>query len=889
MSEFSPNGPVPRASYRLQLNKDFTFADVERIAPYLGRLGVSHAYLSPILKARAGSTHGYDTVDHTQINPELGTMEDFRSMAKRLRDEGLGIILDIVPNHMGVGGADNRLWLDLLEWGLDSRYADWFDVDWSPAEPSLKNKVLVPFLGSSFGDAVAEGRLTLRFDAEEGSFAAWAEDTHKMPLDPRHYGHILGRVPSLTSLAEQFSTLNGPDEAHALKSALTRVDASAVEDAVAKLNAPAAREELRDLFERQNWRAARYSVAADDINYRRFFIVSDLGAIRIERDDVFEHAHRLIFQLVEEGLVDGLRVDHIDGLYDPKGYTKRLRQQCPKPVYLVVEKILAEDEQLRRDWQVDGTTGYEFANNAVQLAVDPLAETALSQLYSEFTGQKLSLPAIEREAKFEIIDLEMAAELDSLTKRLRAIASQHPSTADLTRNGLRSALRLLVASMDVYRTYVDTDGASDEDISNLDRALSRARSIGPTLDPALFDFLRKVASGELAGEVHYDAEMVTNRAMRLQQFTGPAMAKGLEDTALYRYNRLIALSDVGQKPDQFGVSVERFHEFNSQRAEAYPLGMLTSSSHDTKRGEDVRARIAALTNMVDAWTEAVHRWQDWLGEAGAAIDANDLYYFLQQVVGSWPSDLLDGVALDASALASFKERSVAAMTKAVREARVHTHWTAPSEEYEEAVAAVIEMTLDPSTPLFSDLRSFATKLAERGAANGLVSTALKLTVPGMPDIYQGAELHELSMVDPDNRRPVDFALRERLLGDSAPIDLASGWRDGSAKLKTIQELLQLRGDHPALFARGTYEPLAIEGDESGRALAFLRRHEGEALIVAAWLASSPAPSARIVPPPGFAGARWSSVLQKDLIADATDFAGLLGDLPVAVLTVDEPQ
>jgi (1->4)-alpha-D-glucan 1-alpha-D-glucosylmutase len=362
------------------------------------------------------------------------------------------------------------------------------------------------------------------------------------------------------------------------------------------------------------------------------------------------------------------------------------------------------------------------------------------------------------------------------------------------------------------------------------------------------------------------------------------MAKGLEDTALYRYNRLIALSDVGQKPDQFGVSIEQFHEFNRQRAYAYPLGMLTSSSHDTKRGEDVRARVAALTSMVDAWTGAVHRWRDWLGEAGAAIDANDLYYFLQQVVGSWPSELLDGVALDASALASFKERSIAAMTKAVREARVHTHWTAPSEEYEGAITAVIEMTLDPSSPLFSDVRSFATKLAERGAANGLVATALKLTVPGMPDIYQGAELHELSMVDPDNRRPVDFALRDQLLGQSGPIDLALGWRDGSAKLKTIQLLLQLRAASPDLFAQGTYEPLAFDGDTDGRALAFLRRHNGQAMIVCAWLGSSPAPSARIVLPSNLSAARWSSVLQQQVIEDASDFSALLGDLPVAVIT-----
>lgn len=882
MPDTATSKPEPRASYRLQLNKDFTFADVEGIAGYLGRLGISHAYLSPILKARAGSAHGYDTVDHSQINPELGTLDDFRRMAGRLRQEGIGIILDIVPNHMGVGGANNPYWLDLLEWGRDSRYSNWFDINWSPSEPSLANKVLVPFLGCSYGEALANGRLALRFDPDEGSFAAWAEDTHKLPIDPRTYGDILERGgDALQRLGRDFAALSGPEGSHELKRAL-RDEADDIEAILRYLSEPDRRDVLAQLYDRQNWRAARYSVAADDINYRRFFIVSDLGAIRIEHEEVFDHVHRLVFQLVEEGLVEGLRVDHVDGLYDPGQYALRLREKCPRPIYLVVEKILAPHEKLRADWNVDGTTGYEFANAVAQLLVNPEAEAALTDFYRDFTGRTETLDAIERQAKLDIIDYEMAAELDALCARLRSIAERSRATADLTRNGIRNGLRHLVASMPVYRSYFDGTEPHADDRRNLAVAMAEARRMAPALDPAIFDFLERVAMADHDQFDETSRDEIVETAMRLQQYTGPVMAKGLEDTALYRFNRLIALSDVGEKPDRFSAGVDSFHDFNRWRSQHAPLGMLTSSSHDTKRGEDVRARVAALTLIPGEWMEAVQRWRELLVQAEAPeVDPNDLYYLFQQVIGSWPVEFTGRDEIATEALDTFRARSEAAMLKALREARTHSTWTAPNEAYEAAVVRVLGTLLDPSGELFAELRRFADRLAPLGARNSLVAATLKLTVPGMPDIYQGAELYEQSLVDPDNRRPVDFALRQEVLDEvtAAPAVTSTDWPTGASKLGVIQRLLQLRREKPELFAKGSYDPLRLDND---RAIAFLRRHGDEAVLVVAWLGlEEDVPDAGIDLPEG-GGASWQPVFGGEEITGTLTLRQLLGDLPVAV-------
>ncbi|MDB5537437.1 MAG: maltooligosyl trehalose synthase [Devosia sp.] len=797
---------VPRATYRLQLNKDFGFAQALALVPYLDRLGISHLYLSPILRARAGSTHGYDTVEHREINPELGTLDDFRRLATAAREREMGIILDFVPNHMGIGGTENVYWLVVLKLGQGSRYAHWFDIDWHPGDSSLTGKVLVPVLGCSYGEALEQDRLVLKFSADTNSFAIWVDNTNLLPLDPKTYP-ASGEIDAINTDKDRL-------------------------DGLVKL---------------QHWRVARYSVAADDINYRRFFIVNELAGIRIEEPDVFDHAHALIFQLIGQGLVDGLRIDHIDGLRDPKAYAVKLREKSPRPIYLVVEKILAPHEQLRGDWGVDGTTGYEFSTHLTALGSDPAGEAGLSRAYEEFTGERLAFTEIELESKLTIIDTEMGAELDRLATLARAIAVGKNATSDLTRNALRNAIRMLVAHMPVYRSYADGDGSSEIDRRNVGLSLAEARRDAPTLDPAVFDFLAELIAnpGEQNG-----LEFV----LRMQQFTGPVMAKGLEDTALYRGNRLIALNDVGERPDRFNIGVAAFHDFNAARLAQFPHAMLTTSSHDTKRGEDTRARILTLSGRAGAWKTAVDEWTAQLGPVAEGIERNELWYFFQMLLGAWPTDFPETGELPAAALDQFRQRLQAAMQKSVREARVNSSWTKPNEVYETALTRLIDTALAdmPDDGFLTAFRLFATSIGEQGARIGLAQTVLKLTVPGVPDIYQGAELWEQSMVDPDNRRPVDFVARWQLLDNAdAPLDIAN-WRDGSVKLQVIERLLRQRADDPELFAKGSYEPVAA-GDHI---VAFLRRHEGRSILVAVALHPWTAPGDELKLPEALASTQW---------------------------------
>ncbi len=890
--------PQPRATYRLQLNKDFTFANVEAIAPYLARLGISHAYLSPILEARPGSTHGYDVTDQTRINPELGTLEDFRRMAGVLRRHGIGLILDIVPNHMGIGGESNPYWLDVLEWGRGSRYAGWFDINWSPSEPSLKDKVLVPFLGSAYGDALANGKLELRFDPNAGSFAVWAEGAHRLPLAPQTYARILRSGEELTKLGAEFASLGPTDHERAseLKERLTKLCASRpeivreIEASVASFNGAEQRNALDELITAQHWRPARYFVAADDINYRRFFIVSDLAAIRIERDDVFDHVHRLTFQLVEEGLVEGLRIDHIDGLYDPKAYCLKLRQKCPRPIYLIVEKILAPHEQLRADWQVDGTTGYEFGAAVTQLLTDPDGQVPLTETYVGYAGRTGTLEAEEERARLDIVDYEMTAELDALTVRLRDIAVAGRATADLTRNAIRNGLRHVVSTLPVYRTYVDAHGVSDIDRRQIAFAIQRARQAAPAVDPAVFDFLSAVMTGELKSA---DPDAVLEAARRIQQYTGPVMAKGLEDTTLYRFNRLIALSDVGAKPDRYTRSVASFHDFNLAHRQNLPDCMLGTSTHDSKRGEDVRARIAALSGFADLWADTVTHWRELLDQAGApAIEPNDSYYFFQLLLGAWPAEWPVEGPLDDRALEQFRRRIDGAMLKSVREARLRTNWSVPRTAYEDDLAAYVATALSPAADnaFLAAFRALEQTIGLSGAQNGLIGTALKLTVPSVPDIYQGAELWEQSMVDPDNRRAVDYAARQTLAKELNGIknlaDLMADWRSGAVKLGLIARILEHRRSHPRLYARGSYEPLAVTGPDADRVVAFARRHEGNVLLVMATLGPwRGAAEASVELPEGLRGS-WRDLLRQrsiDLTGPDASPAALTDALPVTVL------
>ena len=915
-----------RATYRLQFNKDFGFDAAARIAPYLARLGISHVYASPWLKARPGSSHGYDIVDHHALNPELGDEAAFAGMLAAFQANGLRALLDFVPNHMGVGGADNPLWLDVLEWGPESKFAGWFDIDWRPDRRYLEDKLLVPFLADQYGVELYAGKLKLRFDEREGSFAVWAYDTHKLPISPLDYGRILGDAhPELERLGDAFANLPewrpqagrraGELKAGLALSASERPDvAEAISQAVARFNGIPGDEEswqaLNSLIAKQYWRAANFRVASDDINYRRFFNINDLAGLRMELPDVFEHAHALVLRLLRDRVVDGLRIDHVDGLLDPKDYLNRLRANAPEdpsgaPFYLVVEKILARHENLREDWPVDGTTGYDFANLALGLLIDPAGEAPLTSAYMEFTGEVTGFTETVRASKLRIMRNEMAGELNVLAREAARVARQNPKTEDFTRNVLRRAIRAAVASFPVYRLYIDpANGPTEEDRRYLNWAIGQARARENEVDPSVFDFLYELLSGDLVrqGRSGFSRHAVLRFAMRLQQYSGPVMAKGLEDTAFYRYNRFIALNEVGGDPDQFGVSLASFHKANAQRAARWPKSMLASSTHDSKRGEDVRARLAVLSEIPEEWSRQARSWSRILRarrgdiEAKAPPDRNDEYMIYQLLLGAWPVELTGKAELDPEALRAFSERLKQALTKSIREAKVHSTWASPNAEYESAVLSFVDGALDPeeSRAFLTAFLPFQARIARLGVENSLVQTALKLTVPGVPDFYQGSELWNLSLVDPDNRRPVNYRKRAELLASLGPAsmgELLTHWQDGAAKLFLISKLLALRATMPALFESGQYEPLLADGPKAQFVCAFARR-SGDCAVVAlaarfpARREAEPDWAGATIPAPADFAAPLKNVLTGTVLnpeGGAIDVASALEGLPVAVL------
>jgi len=868
MSEADPV-PIPRATYRLQFHKEFGFRDAAALAPYFAQLGISHVYASPYLKARPGSKHGYDIVDHGQLNPELGDKTAFDEMVTAFRDNGLGHILDFVPNHIGVGGADNPWWLDVLEWGPQSEYAGWFDIDWEPDRRYLEGKLLVPFLGDQYGAVLEAGQLTLRFDPETGSFAVFSYNTHKLPICPLHYQRVLGEEhPELERLGDAFSGLPEwhPRIAQRAKDLQAELGAlvrrrsdvrQAVQAAVDRINGqPGHLESWRGLdvlIQDQHWRAAHFRVAADDINYRRFFNINELAGLRMELPELFDQAHRLAFELLREGVLDGLRIDHIDGLLDPKGYLLHLREQAPRSFYLVVEKILARHEVLREDWPVEGTTGYEFANLVLGLLVDPLGEEGFTQFYRAFTGEHSAFDETVRACKVRTMLNEMASEVNVLARDAARVARQDPRTADFTRNILQRALQEFVACFPVYRTYIDSSGEPTEaDRRDIDWAVAHARRNETDVDPSAFDFLHRLLTTDLVAEPRsgFSRQSVIRFAMRVQQCSGPVMAKGLEDTALYRYNRYVALNEVGGHPDHFGVTIAAFHRANVQRAEHWRHAMLSTSTHDTKRGEDIRARLAVLSEIPEEWARQIQAWSRILRarrgdvEGTAPPDRNDEYLFYQLLLGAWPADLTGIESLDPEKLRLFGERMEGAMVKSMREAHLRSSWASPDTAYEEAMLGFVRDALDISRPnaFLNAFLPFQERIARHGSRNSIVQTILKLTLPGVPDIYQGAELWDLSLVDPDNRRPVDYRTRLELLGQvSAPLrrdrhaamhDMLEDWQDGRAKLSVIATLLGHRRDHPKLFAEGSYEPLIATGAKADQIVAFARRYQEDVLIVA---------------------------------------------------------
>jgi (1->4)-alpha-D-glucan 1-alpha-D-glucosylmutase len=869
------------ATYRLQFNRGFTFADATKIVPYLAKLGISHCYASPYLRARPGSTHGYDIVDHNQLNPEIGTLEEFDKFVETLHQHGMGQILDIVPNHMGVMGADNLWWLDVLENGEASTYGDFFDIDWQPIKDELQGKVLLPILDDQYGIVLDRGDLKLVFDAEKGEFSIYFHQ-HRFPVDPKQYPLILarkieelsarlgadnqpllelqsltaafGHLPDHRDTAEERRTERNRDkEIHKRRlAALSGQSADVLEFVqrnVAEVNGTPGDtrsfDELHEIIKAQSFRLAYWRVAADDINYRRFFDINDLAGLRMESQRVFEATHQLIGELLRSGKVDGLRVDHPDGLFDPEQYFERLR--ALKPGYVVVEKILSAEEALPNAWPVQGTTGYEFSNLVNGLFVDAAAGTKIKRGYRGFLGDEVEVRDVLYRSKKVVMKNQLGSELNVLANYLSRIALANRHTCDFTLDSLRRALSGIVANFPVYRTYVTDEAVSDSDRWYIESAIQSAKRRSHSQDTSVFDFIHNVLLAR-------DGAVQTNRnliafAMKLQQFTSPVMAKGLEDTSFYRYHPLMSRNDVGADPLEFGVSPEEFHRKVKTRAEHWPHAMLATSTHDSKLSEDVRARVNVLSEAPGQWRLKARQWRLLNRSKKVLIDGvespsrNDEYLFYQVLLGVWPVG--EGTACD-----PLRERMKSYMLKAAREAKERTSWAHQNAEYENALAGFVEGALDPvrSQEFIADVVEFQRWIAAIGTLNSLSRTLIKFTSPGVPDIYQGNELLEFSLVDPDNRRPVDYAVREEILEEISaisPDEQRSFLRDrtkdliqtpdvqGRGKFWLTWSLLQARKQFADLFRQGAYVPLITRGLRAQNVVAFGRRYENQfALIVA---------------------------------------------------------
>ena len=846
---------TPTATYRIQFNDAFTLSDGCAIVPYLAALGISHLYASPLLAARPGSPHGYDITDHGRISPTLGGMEGLRALSAALRAQGMGLLLDIVPNHMGVGGADNALWLDVLEWGRDSPYADWFDIDWEPADPRLNGKVLAPFLGAPYGDVLAAGDLQLRLDAEEGSLSVWYHE-HRFPLAPRDYRRVLPDLP--TGHAEldvviatwragfRAPRLTQRARAAAAKAALAAVLADpAARDLVtghiATLDAAA----LHAMLETQAYRLCWWRAASDEINYRRFFDINGLAGFRVEQPAAFDAAHGLILDLWAEGLIDGVRIDHVDGLADPRAYCRKLRRRMqiraterPEGVsrdpWILVEKILARHETLPVEWQTDGTTGYEFMDKAGALLHDPAGEAALDEAWVAVAPQWRSFHDVEHQARREILQDYLAAELAGVALLVHRVLQRDLSTRDFTLTAVRRVLAAIIGEFPVYRTYAALSGGRQADAYVLDWAFTRAARAVRATQRELLARIRPVLSGEALRRARPGAERqdMLQAIRRFQQLTGPVAAKSTEDTAFYRYTRLISRNEVGSDPGQLSVTSAGFHSAMRARRKT-PLALSATATHDHKRGEDFRARLAVLSSRAEEWATIKDRW--WRMNAllrgeqdGAPVpDPIDELHLYQTLVGAWPLGL---DADDREGVDAFLTRVEGWFVKALREAKRRSDWAMPNTAYEDACLGFLRAIMDAGRPPRFDreVAALAESITGAGASRSLVQTTLRCVAPGVPDLYQGTELWDFSLVDPDNRRPVDYAARAAVLAEGAP---PAGWRDGHIKLRWIATLLRLRQERPALFQDGSWQALSCRGAQASGSLAAARIGGGAAMIV----------------------------------------------------------
>jgi (1->4)-alpha-D-glucan 1-alpha-D-glucosylmutase len=850
-----------RATARLQFHHEFRLDDAIPLVPYFQRLGISHIYASPLLKARAGSMHGYDVVDPTVVNPELGGEPALRHLVAALRQHDMGLILDIVPNHMGVGGDDNPWWLDLLEWGRASPYAEFFDIDWDPPDGDLHGRVLAPFLGSAYGDCLSRGELVLAFDEADGRLVV-NYFSHRFPLAPRDYAAVLAHGgDALAEAARQFAAV-GPATGGARETARARAAAAretlrapalrpAIETAVAAYqgdNDPA-RERLHRLLERQAYRLAWWRAAADEINWRRFFDVNGLAGIRAELPAVFDASHATVLRLYAEGLIDGLRIDHVDGLAEPRNYCRKLRRKLQTagasrppgldqeaPV-IWVEKILAPHERLPLDWQTDGTTGYDFMNDVAGVLHDPAGEAALTHLWTSLTGRPGDFEDEARPARRQILRDSLASELLATAVALHRIGQRHLATRDWTLTTIHRALAEILVHFPAYRIYSNVGGIAAADEKVMDWAFAGAGRTIRAADRGLLDLVRAWLSGtDLRSVPAGGRRQERVRAMvRFQQLSAPTAAKSVEDTAFYRYGRLLSRNEVGTEPSQFAVSPSAFHLTQAMRQKNYRRALLATATHDHKRGEDTRMRLAVLSEIPEEWEAALTRWMRLNAPLrrdidGPAPDAADEIMLYQMLVAAWPIGL---AAEDRAGVAALVERLQGWQQKALREAKRKSGWAAPDEPYEQACQNFLSQMLDPERParVAQEIAAFAARIAPAGALNGLAQTLLRLTSPGVPDLYQGSEFWDLSLVDPDNRRPIDFLARETALAAARPMEeLIGSWPDGRVKQALIARVLNFRRRSNYLFSRGSYQKLTFEGPQAEHVLGFVRIHEGRAAL-----------------------------------------------------------
>ena len=864
---------TPRATYRLQMQAKFNFKDLAGIISYLDDLGISDVYTSPIFRAAPGSTHGYDICDHNQISPELGGIDGLMEVNGLLKEREMGLLIDFVPNHMGIEGPYNWRWIDVLENGKESRFAAFFDILWNPRQAWWHDRILVPTLHDFYGRVLEDGEFQFRY-AESSFWVCYR--SLRFPLRPESYGAILERLgwfknpgavvaQKLEQLSRQFRSLPKAASSETLevvqqrnreRDALRQELAELIEaeklgpdleQVLAAMNGtpgqPASFDTMHQILEEQNYRLAFWKSGTHEINYRRFFTIDSLVGLHMERQEVFEDTHSLLRYLLEKEIVTGVRIDHIDGLWDPAEYLQRLStigRRGDNPVYLLVEKILTEGEHLPADWAVHGTTGYEFAGSVVDLLIEARNKEEFTRLYRDFAGMTLDPHEQAYQIKLFVMEELFPNAIDNLALDLESRVKSDRHWRDWTVNDLRLAISRIIACLSVYRTYRRAAHTiSPTDIAVVERAVEATLRRNHSSDPAPFLFLKNLWTGNYpgAGDAPEMKLWADEWVSKLQQYTGAIMAKSIEDTFFYRYVRFFGANEVGHHPADFGQPVSAFHEANLARLQKWPGCMLSTSTHDTKVAEDARARLLALSEIPEPWSQALGRWREMnrghktkVGEAQAP-DANEEYLLYQILLAAWPlraEEVED----------SFRERITNYMRKALAESKSNTNWASPNEEWMKATDDFVAAVLDPakSSEFRKDFELMAEEIAWRGMNLSLVQVALKATVPGVPDFYQGTELWDFSLVDPDNRRAVDYELRKKLLAtlnESSPEKLRESWQDGRIKMRVVRQLLRHRRDCPALYAHGSYTPVEVVGNQADRMVAFLREHEGERLLVVA--------------------------------------------------------